>query len=77
MSLAARTLLKKKSRFLCTIVLWLDTQSKYPVLHSGAFGGTGFLFLGHLGSLASTEKKFGADYEQFLRAVFSCLHNLF
>ena len=47
-------------------------QSKYPVLHSGAFGGTGFLFLGHLGSLASTEKIMGADYEQLLRAVFSC-----
>ena len=33
-----------------------DSQSKYPVLHE-AFGGTGFLFLVHLGSQASTEKK--------------------
>ena len=33
------------------------SQSKYPVLHQGAFGGMGFLFLGRLGSQASTEKK--------------------
>ena len=29
-------------------------QSKYQVLDQGAFGGTGFLFLGRLGSQAST-----------------------
>ena len=34
----------------------------------GAFGGMGFLFLGHL----VDKKKLGADYEQFLRADFSC-----
>ena len=55
-----------QSQFVCT------SQSKYPVLHLGAFGGTGFLFLGRLGSRASIEKKrLGADYEQLLRAVFS------
>ena len=32
-------------------------QSKYPVLHQGSFDGTGFLFLGCLGSRANTEKK--------------------
>ena len=30
----------------------IASQSKYPVLHEGVFGGTGFLFLGHLGSQA-------------------------
>ena len=51
----------------------IASQSKYPVLHEGVFGGTGFLFLGHLGSRASTEKKiFGANYEEILRAVYSC-----
>ena len=34
-----------------------QAQSKYPVLHQGTFGGTGFLFLGRLGSRANTEKK--------------------
>ena len=29
-------------------------QSNYSVLHQGAFGGTEFLFLGRLGSQAST-----------------------
>ena len=33
------------------------SQSKYPVLHQETFGGTGFLFLGRLGSRANTEKK--------------------
>ena len=48
-------------------------QSKYPVLHQGAFGGAVFLFLGCLGSGINTEKKkFWADYEQLLRVVFSC-----
>ena len=28
----------------------VHAQSKYPVLHYGAFGATGFLFLGPLGS---------------------------
>ena len=46
--------------------LMVIVQSKYPVLHEGAFGGTEFLFLGQ-----SIEKKLGADYEQLLRAVFS------
>jgi len=27
-----------------------------------------------LGQLAILKKKFGADYEQLLRAVFSCFH---
>ena len=47
-------------------------QSKYPVLHQGTFGGTGFLFLGRLGSRANTEKRFWADYEQLFMVVFSC-----
>ena len=34
---------------------------------------TGFLFLGHLDSWASTYKKsWGANYEQLLRAIFLC-----
>ena len=49
---------------------WPLPQSKYPIL---AFGGTRFLFLGRLGSRASAlKKKLGADYEQLLRAFFSC-----
>ena len=32
----------------------LRPQSKYPVLHQGTFGGTGFLFLDRLGSQANT-----------------------
>ena len=43
----------------------LNTQS----FIKGLLGGTRFLFLGRLGS---QKKKFGADYEQLLRAVFSC-----
>ena len=44
----------------------------------GAFGGTGFLFLGRFGSQASTEKKgLGADYEQLLRVFFSCFRGQF
>ena len=35
----------------------VTSQSKYPVLHQGTFGGTGFLSLGRLGSRANTEKK--------------------
>jgi hypothetical protein len=55
----------------------LTPQSKYPALRYrsavlGAFDGIGFLFLGHLGSRASRVKKWGANYEQLLRAVFSC-----
>jgi hypothetical protein len=39
-----------------------------------AFGGTGFLFLGRLGSRAKTEKKtILADYEQLLRVGVSCI----
>ena len=34
-----------------------QTQSKYSVLHLGAFGGKEFLFLGSLGSHASAEIK--------------------
>ena len=42
------------------------TQSKYPVLHQRAFDGTGYLFLGRLGSRASTEKKkFGPIMSNF------------
>ena len=52
------------SKYLCPS---LNTQSCIK----GAFGGKGFLLLGHLGSQASTEKKrFWIDYEQLLRAVF-------
>ena len=40
-------------------------QSKYPVLYKGAFGGTGFLFLGRLGSRASTEQKIGPIMSNF------------
>ena len=38
-------------------IVWVFPQSKYPVLHYGTFGGTGFLFLGRLGSRANKEKK--------------------
>ena len=65
--------LKIKSNFLIwSIGFVCKPQSKYPVLHEGVFVGTGFLFLGRLGSRASTEKKLGANYEQFWRAFFSC-----
>ena len=47
----------------------LTPQYKYTVLHWGAFGGTGVLFWGHLGS---QKKKFWTDYENFFTAVFSC-----
>ena len=36
-------------------------HSKYPVLHLGAFGDMGFLFMGPLGSQASTGISF--NYE--------------
>ena len=46
-------------------------QSKYPVLHYGAFGGTGFLFLGRLDSQASIEKKgWGPIMSNFLGRFF-------
>ena len=54
----------------CGSIPTLNTQS-------GAFGGTGFLFLGRLGSRASTEKKFWADYEQLLMADFHVFRGKF
>ena len=39
------------------VITSCSPQSKYQVLHLGALGGTGFLFLGHIGSQASTGKK--------------------
>ena len=67
--------LKIKSNFLIwSIGFVCKPQSKYPVLHEGVFVGTGFLFLGRLGSRASTEKKVWVDYEQLLR--FAVFHGL-
>ena len=38
------------------------------------FHGTEFEIWAGFGPVGSTEKKIGADYEQHLRAVFSCFH---
>ena len=63
--------LKIKSNFLIwSIGFVCKPQSKYPVLHEGVFVGTGFLFLGRLGSRASTEKKVGGQLWAILEGVF-------
>ena len=46
----------------CKTLNKCGSQTKYPVLHYGTLGGTGFLFLGRLVSRASTEQKFWASY---------------
>ena len=52
-------------------LIMVISQSKYPVLQYGAFGGTGFLFLGRFGSRANTEKKgSGLIMSNFLARFF-------
>ena len=38
------------------------------------FNGTENVIWAGFGPVGNTEKKFGVDYEQLLRAVFSCFH---
>ena len=47
-----------------------EPQSKYPVLHYRAFGGTGFMFLGRLGSPASALKSWGPILSNFRGRFF-------
>ena len=61
---------RPKVRWLLVAFPESPSQSKYPVLHEGAFGGTGFLLLGRLGIRASTEKKMRADYEHRMGGFF-------
>ena len=41
------------------------------------FYGTEIEILAGFGPDGSTDKKFGADYEQLLKAVFPCFHGHF
>ena len=70
------------SNYLLVFSSWKLNIAENPIAVMGVVdtfghGGTRFLFLGLLDSRASTEKKFGANYEQLWERLFHVFMGIF